>query len=101
MDASYLRHHMERSHGRLLMQVRGVDVGRGGLEVYKVSLPRILMLVECPVEVFPAKEKPLGKAKGTLYVSSLEIEGGHLSGGSGTVTAVGSVRYVHAGGQTL
>ena len=34
--ASSLQHHMERSHGRVLPKVRGVDVGRGGLKVYKV-----------------------------------------------------------------
>ena len=27
MDASSLRHHMDRSHGQVLLQVRGVDVG--------------------------------------------------------------------------
>ena len=49
MAACYLRHHTERTHGKLLTQVRGVDVGGGGLEVYMVSLPRILKLVDCPV----------------------------------------------------
>ena len=34
MAASSLRHHLERAHGRVLPQVRGVDVGGGGLEVY-------------------------------------------------------------------
>ena len=50
ISASSLQHHMYRAHGRLLPQVRGVDVGRGGLEVYKISFPCILNLVDCPVE---------------------------------------------------
>ena len=56
MAASSLRHHTERAHVRVLPKVRGVDVGGGGLEVYKVSFPRILKLVECPVEGCPTKE---------------------------------------------
>ena len=50
MAASSLRHHIERSHGKLLPKVRGVDVGGGGLEVYKLLLPRIIKSVECTVE---------------------------------------------------
>ena len=46
MDASSMRHHMERSHGKVLQQVRGVDVGGGGQEFYKDFFPRILNLVE-------------------------------------------------------
>ena len=42
-----------------------------------------------------------GKTKGTFYISSLEIEDGHLAGGTGTVTAVRSMRDAHVGGQTL
>ena len=57
MDASSMRHHMERSHGRVLPQVRGVDARGGGLEVYKVSFPRILKSVEFPVEGCPARAK--------------------------------------------
>ena len=101
MAASSLWHHMERAHGILLPQVRGVDVRGGGLEVYNLSFPRILKLVDCPVEGFPAKAKKTVKAKGTLYVSSLEIKGGHIAGGTGTVTTVWSVWDAHAGGQTL
>ena len=37
MDAYYHKHHMERSHGIVLPQIRGVDVGEGGMETYKVS----------------------------------------------------------------
>ena len=50
MASFSLRHNMERAHGRVLPQVRGVDVRGGGLEVYKVSLPQILKLVDCPVK---------------------------------------------------
>ena len=63
MAASSLQHHMYRSHGRSLPQVRGVDVGGVGLEVYKVSFPWILKLVDCPVEVFPSKEKTTGRLR--------------------------------------
>ena len=36
----------------------------------------------------PGQGKNPRKAKGTLHVSSLEIEGGHLARGTGTVTVV-------------
>ena len=49
----------------------------------------------------PGQCKKNGKAKGKLYVSSLEIEGGHLAGGTGTVTTVWSVQDTHACDQTL
>ena len=54
---------MERAHGRVLPQVRGVDVRRRGLEVYKMSFTRILKLVDCPVEGFPDKAKTLGRLR--------------------------------------
>ena len=50
MDASSRIQHMEIAHGRVLLQVRGVDVGGGGLEVYTVSFPWILNLVDCLVK---------------------------------------------------
>ena len=37
-----------------------IDVGGGGPEIYKVSLPRILKLVECPVEGCPERAKNPG-----------------------------------------
>ena len=55
---------MERAHGRVLPQVRGVDVGGGGLEGYKVSLSWILNLVDCLVEGCTAKAKPPGTLRG-------------------------------------
>ena len=39
MAISSLRHNMERIYGIVLPQVKGVDIGGGGMEVYKVSLP--------------------------------------------------------------
>ena len=50
MAASSLRQHMERAYGRVLPQVRGVDIWGGVLEVYKVLFPWILKLLDCPVE---------------------------------------------------
>ena len=50
MEASSFLNHMERPHGILLPRVRGVDIGRGGPDTHKVSLPRILKSVECLVE---------------------------------------------------
>ena len=58
MSTSYLRHHMDRIYGRVLPQVRGVDVGGGGLDVYKVSFLRILKSLECP-----AKSKTPGRLR--------------------------------------
>ena len=46
MAASSLLYHIERAHGRLLPHMREVDVGGVGMEVYKVSLPRILKSVD-------------------------------------------------------
>ena len=63
MDASSLQHHMERSHVRILLQVSGVEVGGGGLEVYKVSFFRILKSVEFSGEGYPAKKKITGRLK--------------------------------------
>ena len=60
MAASSLCHHMERSHGIALPQIRGVDVRGGGSETYKVSFPRILKLVGCPVEGCTERENTLG-----------------------------------------
>ena len=57
MSASSLRCCKERKHGRVLPQVRGLDVGRGGLDVYRVWFPLILKLVDCPVEGCLAKAK--------------------------------------------
>ena len=57
MAAYSLRHNMERAHGRVLLQMRGVDARGGGLEFYKVSFPWILKSVEFPVKGFSTKAK--------------------------------------------
>ena len=49
----------------------------------------------------PGQGKDLMKAKRNLYALSLEIEAGHLAGGTVTVTVVLSVWDTHTGGQTL
>ena len=54
MAASSLQHHIARQHGRVFPQVRGVDFGVGVQELYKLSVPQILKLVDCPVEGCPA-----------------------------------------------
>ena len=57
MAASSLCHHIERSHGIVLQQNRGVDIGRRGTETYVMSFLRILKSVECLVEGCPEREK--------------------------------------------
>ena len=54
---------MERSHGRLLLLVRYVDVGGGGMEVYKVLFPWILKLVDVLVQGCLAKGKIPGRLR--------------------------------------
>ena len=44
-------------------QVRGVDIGGGGPDIYKVSLPRILKSVECPVEGCPERTETSGRLR--------------------------------------
>ena len=46
MAAFSLQHHMQRAHGRVFLQVRGVDVGGGGLDIYKVLFLWILKSVD-------------------------------------------------------
>ena len=58
-----LRYHMDISHGRVLPQVRGVDVGGGVPEVYKVSFPQILKSVDCQVEGCPGRAKIPGRLR--------------------------------------
>ena len=63
MATSYLQHHMERSHGTLLPQIRVIYVGVGGPETYKVSLPQILKLAEFPVECFLERANTPGRLR--------------------------------------
>ena len=55
MVASSLRHHMERTHERILAHTRGEDTRGGGRETYVVFSPCILPLVVCLVEGCPAR----------------------------------------------
>ena len=63
MTASYFRYHMDRTHGIVLPQNRGVGVGGGGLETYRVSFPRVLKLVPCLVYRFPERANKLGRLR--------------------------------------
>ena len=50
MEESLLRHHMEIDHRIVMPQTQGLDVGRGGTEIYMVLFPRVLKSVACPVD---------------------------------------------------
>ena len=63
MSDSSLWHHIQRSHCIVLPNIRGVEAGGGGPEINKVSFPRILKSVECPVESFPARAKTPGRLR--------------------------------------
>ena len=54
---------MERTHCRVLTQARGVDVGGGCPEVYKVFFPRILKSVDCQVEGLESKAQTPGRLR--------------------------------------
>ena len=54
MTASSLWNHVEITHGKVMTQNRGVDVGRGGSNTYVVSFPHVLISVACPVEGCPS-----------------------------------------------
>ena len=66
MAASYRIHHMERSHGILLPLVRGVEVGEGGTDIYKMPFLRILKSVECLVEGCSQRSNTPGRMRGHL-----------------------------------
>ena len=63
MDSSSLQHHTESSHGMVLPQIMGVDVGGGGMYTYKVLMQRNLKLVECTVEVCAARANITGRLR--------------------------------------
>ena len=77
---------MERIHGRVLLQVREVDVGGGGLEVYKVSFPRILKSVDCPVEGYLAKANPPGRLREHVMLFHWKLKVAILQEGPETLT---------------
>ena len=45
MAMSLIGHHMERTHNIVLSQTWGLDIGKGGSEIYVVSYSRVLKLV--------------------------------------------------------
>ena len=55
MEALLIYHHMEISHRIVMPHTQGVDVGRGGLETYMLSLPCVLKLVACPADRCPVR----------------------------------------------
>ena len=61
--ASSLRHHMEISDGVIPQQTRVLDVGMGVPTTYVVSFPRILKLVECPVQVCAERAHSTGQMR--------------------------------------
>ena len=74
MEESSLRYHMERSHGIVLPQIRGVEFGGGGPETYKVSFPRILKSLECPVEGCPARGNTPGSLRGHFMYQHCKLK---------------------------
>ena len=63
MAAPSLRHHMERTHGIVLPQTRGVDVIGGGSKTHNMSFPRVLKSVACPVEGCPSRANNQGRIR--------------------------------------
>ena len=88
MAASSLRQHIERSHGIVLPNIRGVDIGGGGPETYKVLFPRIFEVSGMPGRVLPRNGKHSGDIEVIFHVLKLEVEGDHHSGGAGTSSTV-------------
>ena len=66
MEASYLKAHMERSHGICVPQTRGVDEVGEGPTTYTVSFPRVLKEVICPVPGCPAVAHSAGRLLGNF-----------------------------------
>ena len=63
MDAYSLCHYIERTHGIVLPQTRGVDVGGGGEETYVVFFPQVLKLVACPEDGFLERANNSGRLR--------------------------------------
>ena len=60
MAALSLRHHMDITHRIVLPKTGGVDFGRGVPEIYVVSFPRVLKLVDFLVDICPERENKSG-----------------------------------------
>ena len=54
---------MERTHGIVLTQTRGVDARRGGMETYRVYFPRVLKSVAYLAEGFSARVNNPGRVR--------------------------------------
>ena len=72
MSEYSLHHHMERSHGIVLPQNRGVDIGGGVPETYVVSFLWVLKLVDLPVDECPERVKNQGRLREHLIYQHWE-----------------------------
>ena len=63
MNAALFQHHMERTHGIVLIQTRGVDVGGGVLDTYMVYFTRVMKSVAYPVDGFPERANNPGRLR--------------------------------------
>ena len=95
MAALSLRHHMERAHGVVMPQTRGVDVGGGVPETYVVSFPWVLNFFGVSGGRVPREFSQLGKPQRALHVSSLEGEGCDHIGGPGAAPTVCTLWGAH------
>ena len=82
-----LRHHMERSHGIVLPQVRGRHqrMRYGYLQGF---VPADSEVSGVPCGVMPGKGKDPGNTEGEFHVLTLEVNDVHHAGGAGNFTAV-------------
>ena len=55
--------HTDRTHGIVLTYNRGLNVGRGGPETYRVSFPQVLKLVEFLVDGFRERANNPGRLR--------------------------------------
>ena len=63
MEESSLSRHMDRLHGILMPKIRGLVIGGGDLDTYKVLFLWILKSVGCPVEGCPERENTPGRLR--------------------------------------
>ena len=63
MVESFLRHHMESSHGIVLPHNRGVEICGGGSKTNRVSFTWVLKLVDFPVEILPSRSNNPGRLR--------------------------------------
>ena len=63
MAESSLRHKMKRTHRIFLPHTQGVDVSRGGLDIYVVYFPLLLKLVACLLDGYLAQANNSGRLR--------------------------------------